>query len=81
MTTIEAIYEKGVFRPVQKVDFEDGERVEITIKSEIEKDPAETIPYLDPAADFSDIAVDSGITDLALNIDHYLYGLPKQSEK
>ena len=81
MNTVEAIYEKGVFRPVQRVDLEDGERVEITIRSESEKDTAYKIPNLDPAADFSDIAVDSGITDLASNIDHYLYGLPKQSEK
>ena len=29
MNTVEAIYEKGVFRPIQKVDFEEGERVEI----------------------------------------------------
>jgi len=69
MTTVEAIYEKGVFRPVQKVDFEEGEKVEISIKHVDEQDPA---------ADFSDIAKETGIPDLAINIDHYLYGLPKQ---
>ena len=72
MNRIQAIYENGVFRPIQKVDLEEGEKVEITIKMADETDPA---------ADFSDIAVDSGITDLAINIDYYLYGLPKQSEK
>jgi len=72
MNTVEAIYEKGVFRPVQKVDLEEGEKVEIIIKISVEKDPA---------ADFSDIAQETGITDLAVNIDHYLYGLPKQSEE
>jgi predicted DNA-binding antitoxin AbrB/MazE fold protein len=72
MNTVEAIYEKGVFRPVQKVDLEEGEKVEIIIKIAVEKDPA---------ADFSDIAQETGITDLAVNIDHYLYGLPKQSEE
>ncbi len=76
MNTVEAIYENGVFRPIQKVDFEDGERVkmtvEITVKTKEEKDPAETIP---------DMAIDMGISDFALNIDHYLYGLPKQSKK
>lgn len=81
MNTVEAIYEKGVFRPVQRVDLQDGERVEITIRSEGEIDSAYSIPNVDSAAEFSDIAVDSGITDLAENIDHYLYGLPKQSEK
>ncbi|MEP6902823.1 MAG: antitoxin family protein [Actinomycetota bacterium] len=72
MNTVEAIYENGVFRPVQKVDFEEGEKVEIIIKIAVEKDSAETIP---------DLAIDTGISDLATNIDHYLYGLPKQSEK
>lgn len=72
MNTVEAIYEKGVFRPVQKVDLEEGEKVEIIIKIAVEKDAAE---------DFSDIAQETGITDLAVNIDHYLYGLPKQSEE
>lgn len=76
MNTIEAIYEKGVFRPVEKIELTEGERVkitvEITVKTEAEKDPAETIP---------DMAIDMGISDFALNIDHYLYGLPKQSEK
>ena len=72
MNTVEAIYEKGVFRPIQKVDLEDGEKVEITIKSEAHKDSAETIP---------DLAIDMGISDFAENIDHYLYGLPKQTDK
>lgn len=72
MNVVEAIYEKGVFRPIQKVDLEDGEKVEITIKSEAERDSAYSIP---------DLAVDIGISDLAENIDHYLYGLPKQTDK
>ncbi|CAN5495360.1 hypothetical protein BH18ACI3_BH18ACI3_06050 [soil metagenome] len=72
MNIVEAIYENGVFRPIQKVDLEEGEKVEIIINLSLEKDPAETIP---------DLAIDTGISDFATNIDHYLYGLPKQSEK
>ena len=72
MNTVEAIFENGVFRPVQRVDMKEGERVEIQIISDDERDPA---------FDLADIAMDTGITDLAENIDHYLYGLPKQSEK
>lgn len=71
MNTIEAIYEKGVFRPIEKVELKDGEKVEITIKLFAVKDSAETIP---------DLAMDLGVSDFAENIDHYLYGLPKQSE-
>ena len=81
MNIIEAVYEKGVFRPMQKVDLEDGEKVEITIKSEAERDLAYEIPYIDSAADFSDITIDGGPPDLATNIDHYLYGLPKQTSE
>ncbi|MDQ3220122.1 MAG: antitoxin family protein [Acidobacteriota bacterium] len=72
MNIVEAIYENGVLRPIQKVDLEEGEKVEIIINLSLEKDPAETIP---------DLAIDTGISDFATNIDHYLYGLPKQSEK
>jgi len=72
MNTIEAIYEKGVFRPIQDVNLEEGDVVEITIRSETEKDPAESIP---------DLAMDLGISDFAENIDYYLYGLPKQTDK
>ncbi len=72
MNTVEAIYENGVFRPIQKVNFEEGEKVEIIIKLPEEKDSAEMIP---------DLAIDLEISDLATNVDYYLYGLPKQSEK
>jgi predicted DNA-binding antitoxin AbrB/MazE fold protein len=67
---VEAIFENGVFRPLKPVGLAEGERVKITV---VER-------ATDPAADFSDIAVDMGIPDLATNIDHYLYGLPKQKE-
>ena len=70
MQEIEAIYENGVFRPVQKIDLKDGEKVEIIIKLPIKKDPAETIP---------DLAVDLDVSDLAANADYYSFGLPKQS--
>ena len=74
MNTIEAIYEKGVFRPVEKIELTEGERVKITVEVMV-------TPQKDSAEDFSDIAVDTGISDLATNVDYYLYGLPKQSEK
>ena len=72
MNTVEAIYENGVFRPVGKVDLKDGERVEISINKDSHRDPAETL---------HELAVDTGITDLAENLDYYLYGLPKQTER
>ncbi|MCU0239183.1 MAG: antitoxin family protein [Pyrinomonadaceae bacterium] len=71
MNAVEAIYENGVFRPIGKIDLNEGVKVEITVKPFKEKDSAETIP---------DLAIDLGISDFAENIDHYLYGLPKQSK-
>lgn len=70
--SVEAIYENGVFRPLQPVNLPEGERVQLTVAADERVN--------DSAADFSDIAVDTGIPDLATNIDHYLYGLPKQKE-
>ncbi len=32
---IEAIYEKGVFKPLEKVDLKDGERVKMEIKESL----------------------------------------------
>ncbi len=70
--TVEAIYENGVFRPLQPVNLPEGEHVHLTV----EGDDRAT----DPAANLPDIAIDMGIPDLATNIDYYLYGLPKQKE-
>ncbi|MGH9942150.1 MAG: antitoxin family protein [Pyrinomonadaceae bacterium] len=70
---VEAIFENGVFRPLRPINLEEGERVQPTVTSADNRGD-------DPAADFSDIAVDMEIPDLATNIDYYLYGLPKQSD-
>jgi predicted DNA-binding antitoxin AbrB/MazE fold protein len=71
---VEAIYERGVFRPLEPVDLPEGERVQLTVAAARTNAP-------DPAEDLSDLVVDTGIPDLATNIDHYLYGLPKQSDE
>jgi hypothetical protein len=34
----------------------------------------------DPLSRMADLAVDTGVPDLATNIDHYLYGHPKASD-
>lgn len=70
---VEAIFENGVFRPLRPINLEEGERVQLNVTSVNNRAD-------DPAADFSDLVVDTGIPDLATNIDYYLYGLPKQTE-
>ncbi len=37
-------------------------------------------PEDDPLWRIPDLAVDTGIPDLAVNLDHYLYGAPKEEE-
>lgn len=34
----------------------------------------------DPLSEMTALAVDTGISDLATNVDHYLYGHPKTSD-
>lgn len=46
MSSIHAIYENGVFRPVQIIDLAEGERVEIEILSSNAIDSAHSIPAL-----------------------------------
>jgi predicted DNA-binding antitoxin AbrB/MazE fold protein len=69
--TIEAIYENGVFRPLEAVDLPEGETVQVTLP-ETKKD------LVDPVYTIYEMAEETGIKDLATNIDHYLYGLPKR---
>jgi hypothetical protein len=46
-------------------------RVEILLEPE---------PQQDPLLAMTDLAVETGIQDLATNIDHYLYGHPKAND-
>lgn len=68
---VEAIYKDGVFRPLDQVDLPEGERVRLTIVPSVKETN-------DPAYNLAEMAEETGIPDLASNIDHYLYGLPKQ---
>ncbi len=65
--SIEAIYEHGVLRPLSKLSIAEGERVIITIHPLLKK--AEKV---DAIYTIYEIAEESGISDLATNIDHYL---------
>lgn len=53
------------------VDLPDGAEVRIELTS------AEPQRMRDPLLRMTDLAVETGIPDLATNIDHYLYGHPK----
>ncbi|MBI5197352.1 MAG: antitoxin family protein [Nitrospirae bacterium] len=67
---IDAIYENGVFKPLEKVDIMEHKRVKIILATEIETAERE-------ACDLSgivDIAKDCPDTDLSSHHDKYLYG-------
>jgi hypothetical protein len=48
--------------------------------SAAELKPTPGSPEDDPLFDMSKYAVDTGIPDLAVNLDHYLYGHPKVTD-
>jgi hypothetical protein len=50
-------------------------RVELELAAEPQASSAE-----DPLSRMADLAVETGIPDLATNVDHYLYGHPKVSD-
>jgi predicted DNA-binding antitoxin AbrB/MazE fold protein len=75
-TSVEAVYEKGLFRPLGEIALPEGQHVQLSVWPLTE---AAKVQH-DPAFNLAELAEDLGLTDLASNIDHYLYGLPKRSE-
>ena len=60
----------------------EGMRVRVEVVAESEKPLLKTAiaPEDDPLFDMGKYAVKTGISDLAVNADHYLYGFPKASD-
>lgn len=67
---INAIFEDGVFKPLEKVYIKEHEKIKIIITSEIEATP----PKESSLAGIIDIAKDCSDTDLSIHHDKYLYG-------
>ncbi len=74
MQTVHAIYKGKTFHLKQPLDLKPGQEVELIIK---ELEPAEK----DPSFDLASLAVETGVTDLAVEHNHYLYGTPKRRTK
>ena len=78
MDTINAIFENGVFRPLESVSLPDKCPVELCVR---QSKPGHGHPallaLLDIAKQYPDDS--DSPTDLAENLDHYLYGMPKRS--
>jgi hypothetical protein len=71
--------QNGVVVFANGVTLPEGTPVRVEPASREEEGPA--LPPEDEALlNMSDLAIDTGIPDLAVNIDHYLYGHPKVSD-
>ncbi len=67
---INAIYENGVFKPLEKVAIKEHEKIKLIIANETAHLPAEECSL----AGIIDIAKDCSDTDLSIHHNKYLYG-------
>jgi predicted DNA-binding antitoxin AbrB/MazE fold protein len=84
MIHIEAIYDHGVFRPIEPLALPEGTRVQLRVEQENGAEqpaanPAENeLPtLLERMKDFVG-TVHNLPPDSSVNLDHYLYGTPKR---
>lgn len=66
---INAVYENGVFRPLEKVSVKEHKRLRIILENEAEAPAQES-----SLSGLIDIAKDCHDTDLSIHHDKYLYG-------
>lgn len=81
MQTVKGVFRDGVARPVEPVKGHDGESVIITFLEEpvaTLMSPEEHAAWDALAQLVESCAVETGLTDLAHQHDHYLYGKPKR---
>ena len=76
---IEAIFKDGQVRPLEPINLPDETRLRIIVEREDEASVRSAAPDGgDPLATIYEIAEEAGPADLSVNLDHYLYGLPKR---
>jgi predicted DNA-binding antitoxin AbrB/MazE fold protein len=81
MTTIEVVYEKGVFRPLNPVELPEGAKAEVILTTEPDMFPTNTDPQvgkelaalLDQIADLPYTPDPDGRTDISVRHDEILY--------
>jgi predicted DNA-binding antitoxin AbrB/MazE fold protein len=74
--TVEAIFKNGEVRALERLDLPDETRLKILIEDEPQV--VDSVHPPDPLATIYEAAEDAGPADLSVNLDHYLYGLPKR---
>ncbi|MGA9347462.1 MAG: hypothetical protein WBW48_01495 [Anaerolineae bacterium] len=81
MLSVRGVFQNGVVRPIQPVEASDGQSVIITFLDEVVTSPERSVDESawDALAQLvEECAVETGITDLAHQHDHYLYNKPKK---
>jgi predicted DNA-binding antitoxin AbrB/MazE fold protein len=80
---VEAIYDHGVFRPVQPLALAEGARVRLHVEDDDRKPASAEHADNDGPSLFERLkdvvgSIDDLPEDSSENLDHYLYGHPKQ---
>ena len=70
LKTIEVIYKNGVFKPIEKVDLKENEKIRIILQTKADS-PSSNGNKLEG---IFDIANDCSDSDLSVKHDKYLYG-------
>jgi predicted DNA-binding antitoxin AbrB/MazE fold protein len=81
MLSVKGVFQNGVVRPVQPVEASEGQSVIIIFLDEGVTSPWLSVNESDWDAMLQlveECAVETGITDLAHQHDHYLYNKPKK---
>jgi predicted DNA-binding antitoxin AbrB/MazE fold protein len=78
---IHAVYENGVFRPIEHVELPNSCKVQLTVQADTQV--SSRSPAVTPLSKLAAIATEHEDnadlpTDLAEQHDHYLYGAPKR---
>lgn len=85
MVSIKGVFQNGVAKPIDIVEGRDGQIVIITFLEEKET-PQELAPEQDNEWDvlarlIEECTMNTGVSDLAHQHDHYLYGTAKREEQ
>lgn len=81
LLSVKGVFKNGVAQPAEPVEGREGQPVVIMFLEEpldSSVTPDEDSAWDAPAQLVEDCAVETGITDLAHQHDHYLYGKPKR---
>jgi len=80
-TTVKAIYEQGALKLAEPIELEEGAQVDVIViahKPENGNQPSDDHSWNALAELLKGCAIDTGISDLAHQHDHYLYGTSKK---